>query len=83
VSRNRPGPRGAAAGLALAAVGVIYSRITGRRPESESESPAPGPQPREVGEPSAQGDDIPSEAVERARSELAEELARRAGRSDD
>jgi hypothetical protein len=81
VSRNRPGPRGAAAGLALAAVGVIYSRITGRRPESES--PAPGPQPREVGEPSAQGDDIPSEAVERARSELAEELARRAGRSDD
>jgi hypothetical protein len=79
LSRNRPGPRGAVAGLALAAAGVVYSRITGRRLGPE---PAPSPEPRDLGEPSAQGEDAPTEAVERARSELAEELARRAERGD-
>jgi hypothetical protein len=72
LSRGRPGGRGAAAGIALAAAGVIYSRLTGRRPTA--------PEAREgLGEPPLEGDSAPTDEVERARSDLADELARRAG----
>lgn len=73
MSRGRPGPRGAAAGVALAAAGVIYSRLTGRR------LPTSAAQREGLGEPPLEGDRAPTKDVERARSELADELARRAG----
>jgi hypothetical protein len=60
--------RGTIAGMALAAAGVFFSRFTGRRPAEPS---VPPPETDEGGIPS-------SDAVERARSELADELARRA-----
>jgi hypothetical protein len=67
--------RRTAAGLVLGAAGMLASRLSGRRDESG----APGPAP--VGDPP---DPAPSsEEVERARAELAEELARRSGRADN
>jgi len=74
LSRGRAGPRGAAAGIALAAAGVLYSRLTGRR------LPAAETQREGLGKPPLEGDSAPTEEVERARSELADELARRAER---
>lgn len=66
--------RRAAAGLVLGAAGMIASRLSGRRDESE---PASAP----VGDPP---DPAPSsDEVERARAELAEELARRSARADN
>jgi hypothetical protein len=85
LSRGRPGPRGAAAGIALAAAGMIYSRLTGRRPGDQAAvaaEAAPDPEPSGLGEPPLGEENAPSEAVERARSELADELARRAGRRE-
>jgi hypothetical protein len=81
LSRGRAGPRGAAAGIALAAAGVIYSRLTGRRLGAPDPGPDAEPQPRGLGEPPP-ADAAPGEDVERARSELADELARRAAHGD-
>jgi hypothetical protein len=71
MSPKRPGSRNAIAGLGLAAAGVVLRRLSGRR-HAEA---APAPAPAEPGS-------VDSAAVERARSELADELARRAARSD-
>jgi hypothetical protein len=54
---------------------MLASRLTGRRDES------PSPPPPPVGDPS--GAEPPSEEVERARAELAEELARRSAHADN
>jgi hypothetical protein len=62
--------RSAAASFALAAAGMIYSRLGGRRRQPEPEQQREG-----VGEPPASGTE-----VDRARSELADELRRRASR---
>jgi hypothetical protein len=73
MSPGRPGPRNAVAGLALAAAGVLYRRLTGRQPAPLDETPSlADPQP-------GRADDA---EVARARRELADELARRASRSD-
>jgi hypothetical protein len=64
-------PRNAIAGLGLAAAGIVYRRFSGRKQTVEPPAP-PAPQPEAA-------DDA---AVAQARSELAEELARRAARSD-
>jgi hypothetical protein len=64
--------RNAVAGVALAAAGMVYRRLTGRRP-----APAPAPAP-----PAPDRDSVDDADVARARSELAEELARRAARSE-
>ena len=86
MSRGRPGPRGAAAGIALAAAGMIYSRLTGRRlgsqPAPAAAKTGPDPEPTGLGDPPLAEENAPSEEVERARSELAEELQRRAGRGE-
>ncbi|MGZ4202221.1 MAG: hypothetical protein ACXVRH_09210 [Thermoleophilaceae bacterium] len=63
-------PRNAVAGLALAAAGVLYRRVTGRRPEP-AEPPAAPP-------PAADPERVDAADVARARDELADELARRA-----
>jgi hypothetical protein len=63
-------PRNALAGLGLAAAGMVYRRFSGRKQAVEPAPPAPPP------------DAVDDAAVAQARSELAEELARRAGRSD-
>jgi hypothetical protein len=85
LSRGRPGPRGAAAGIALAAAGMIYSRLTGRRlgtqPPAAAET-GPDPEQTGLGDPPLAAENAPSEELERARSELAEELQRRAGRGE-
>jgi hypothetical protein len=72
MSPKRPGSRNAIAGLGLAAAGVVFRRLSGRR----RAEPAPAPAP-------AGPESVDSAAVERARGELAEELARRAARSQD
>jgi hypothetical protein len=80
--RARQGSRGAAAGVALAAAGVIYSRLTGRRPAAQPAAAGdaePDSGPSGLGEPPLAEENAPTEEVERARSALAEELARRAG----
>ena len=85
MSGGRPGPRGAAAGIALAAAGMIYSRLTGRRPGSQPPAAAETgaePEPSGLGEPPLGEENAPSEEVERARSELADELERHAGRGE-
>jgi hypothetical protein len=71
-------PGRTATGLALGAAGMLYSRLSGRRPQQE--------QPKEQQEPQAQEQQTPTPPpevsrgeVERAKSELADELARRAG----
>jgi hypothetical protein len=73
MSRKVPGPRNALAGLGLAAAGMVYRRLSGRR--GAASPPAAEAQPEESG---SAGD----ATVARARSELAEELARRAARPD-
>jgi hypothetical protein len=62
--------RRAAAGLVLGAAGMLASRFKGRR-----EVPAAAVEPSEPTHS--------SEEVERARAELAEELARRSARADN
>jgi hypothetical protein len=64
--------RNAVAGVALAAAGVVYRRLTGRKA-----TPAPAP-----ATPAPDRDTVDEAEVTRARSELAEELARRAARSE-
>jgi hypothetical protein len=71
------GARRAVAGLALTAAGMLYSRLGGRR--RPHENPPPQPEPP-VAEP-VEADPSPDE-LKRARSELSEELARRAARAD-
>jgi hypothetical protein len=72
MSPKLPGSRNAIAGIGLAAAGMVYRRLSGRKP-----TVAPEPAPAEsVPQP------VDDAAVKRARSELAEELARRAARSD-
>ena len=63
-------PRNAVAGLALAAAGVLYRRVTGRRPEPE--------EPAEAAPPPVEPEQVDAADVARARDELADELARRA-----
>jgi hypothetical protein len=82
------GARRAVAGLALGAAGMLYSRLGGRReqpaagePEPERK-PAPEPEPPPEPEPREQPPEESPAEVERARSELADELARRATRSN-
>jgi hypothetical protein len=75
VSPRLPGSRNAIAGLGLAAAGVVIRRFSGRKPASQT--PAP-----EAAQPAPQADSADGAELSRARSELAEELARRASRSD-
>lgn len=72
MSPKLPGSRNAIAGIGLAAAGMVYRRLSGRKPAA-----APGPAPAE-----SAPEPVDDAAVKRARSELAEELARRAARSD-
>jgi hypothetical protein len=72
MSPKRPPSRNAIAGLGLAAAGVVFRRLSGRKQTTATPPPAPAPQPEAV-------DDA---AVAQARSELAEELARRAARGE-
>jgi hypothetical protein len=76
MSPKRPGSRNAIAGIGLAAAGMVYRRLSGRR---QADPPAPAPPPAAA---ESEPESVDDAAVERARSELAEELARRAGRSD-
>jgi hypothetical protein len=71
VSRRLPGSRSAIAGIGLAAAGAVYRRLSGRKPAAAPEAPAPAPGSERVD----------GTTVARARSELADELARRAARS--
>jgi hypothetical protein len=58
---------------------MLYSRLGGRR-EKPEQAPEPAPQPR-TPEPAVPGETVPTSAeIGRARSELSEELARRAAR---
>jgi len=70
-------PRRAAAGLVLGAAGMLASRLTGRR-EDPAANAAPANDPVDPAEATH-----PNEDVERARAELAEELARRSARADN
>jgi hypothetical protein len=70
---SRPGARNAVAGLALAAVGLLFRRR--RASDAPKALPAPAPKPEPSPDSVAQPD---SAEVERARGELADELARRA-----
>jgi hypothetical protein len=72
MSRKLPGSRNAIAGLGLAAAGIVYRRF--RR----QDEPVPAASPTE---PMDAGS-VDHAAVAQARSELADELARRAARSD-
>jgi hypothetical protein len=72
VSPRLPGSRNAIAGIGLAAAGVVLRRLGGRKPASAA------PPPASVAEPES----VDGADVARARSELAEELARRAARQD-
>ena len=68
-------PGRAATGLALGAVGVLYSRLSGRRAQQPAQPEAqPRPETAKAVPPEVSPDE-----VERAKSELADELARRAG----
>ena len=68
-------PGRAVTGLALGAAGMLYSRLSGRRPKQrEPEAPQPEQPQSEQISPEA-----PPAEVERAKTELADELARRAG----
>jgi hypothetical protein len=68
-------PGRAATGLALGAAGMLYSRLSGRRPRQEQ----PEQQEPQEQEPPAPAPEVSPGEVERAKSELADELARRAG----
>jgi hypothetical protein len=72
MSRRLPSPRNAIAGVGLAAAGMVYRRLSGRK-QADEEATAP------IAPEAVPVDDA---AVARARSELADELARRATRSD-
>jgi hypothetical protein len=78
------GARRTVAGLALGAAGMIYSRLGGKGAQAEPEpGPRQAPEPQEHA-PEAhphEGSASPEE-LKRARSELSEELARRAARVD-
>jgi hypothetical protein len=65
-------PGRAVTGLAIGAAGMLYSRLSGRRPQQDQQ---PSPQP----EPQPERPEVAPDEVERARTELADELARRAG----
>jgi hypothetical protein len=77
-------PRRTAAGLALGAAGMLYSRLGGKRSRQNQEPPPPPPpQPQPEADPPPQDASASPEEIERARSELSDELARRArGESD-
>ena len=64
-------PGRAVTGLAIGAAGMLYSRLSGRRPQQDQQ---PRPQPGRPERP-----EVAPDEVERARTELADELARRAG----
>ena len=70
MSRPRPALRGASAGFALAAAGIVYSRFGRCRPDA-----GPADKPARPPEEQVRADEIAA-----ARSQLAEALARRAGR---
>jgi hypothetical protein len=61
------------AGVALGAAGVLYSRLGGRRKQEPQTAPPQPPADAPEGKASTQ-------EVDQARSELSEELARRAAR---
>lgn len=65
-------PGRAVTGLAIGAAGMLYSRLSGRRPQQDQQ---PKPQP----ERQPERPEVAPDEVERARTELADELARRAG----
>jgi hypothetical protein len=74
------GARRALGGLALGAAGMLYSRLGGKRAEPGPARRAPSaPEPEEQ-HPHEGG--ASTEDLRRARSELSEELARRAARAD-
>jgi hypothetical protein len=77
--------RGAAASFALAAAGMIYSRLGGRRRQPEPEQKREGSGEQHGGSAESHegfGEQPASGAeVDRARSELADELRRRASRA--
>jgi hypothetical protein len=66
----RPRPRRAVAGVALAAVGMVYRRLTGREGNAPPPPPEPAPERAEDAE------------LAHARQELADALERRAARSE-
>jgi hypothetical protein len=68
---KRQGSRNALAGIGLAAAGMVYRRFSGRKQPDLTPAPAP---------PDVEA--VDDAAVAQARSELAEELARRAAHSD-
>jgi hypothetical protein len=72
MSPKLPGSRNALAGIGLAAAGMFYRRFR------KQDDPAPAPPPPAPVDAGAEDD----AAVAQARSELADELARRAARSD-
>lgn len=72
MSPSGNGARRAAAGLVVGAAGMLVSRLRGRRDAAEAPEPARHEVEAEPGERT-----VPSEELERARSELSEELARR------
>jgi hypothetical protein len=72
MSRKLPGSRNAIAGLGLAAAGMVYRRL---RKQDEPAAAPPPTAPADAGS-------VDDAAVARARSELADELARRAARSE-
>jgi hypothetical protein len=74
-------PRRAAAGLVLTAAGMIASRLSGRREEAAPDAAAPPVDPVDPVDPTEATHS--NEDVERARAELAEELARRSARADN
>jgi hypothetical protein len=71
-------PRRTVAGLALGAAGVLYSRLGGKREKPQPETPANAP----VGEVHPHEGAASQDELDRARSELNEELARLATRAD-
>jgi len=72
-------PRRTVAGLALGAAGVLYSRLGGKRSRPQPEK-APGPAP--AGEEHPHEGSASQDELDRARSELNDELARLATRAD-
>jgi hypothetical protein len=73
-------PRRAAAGIVLGAAGMLASRLTGRR---EDPAPAVASTNDQVDPADPVEATHSSEDVERARAELAQELARRSARADN
>jgi hypothetical protein len=63
------------AGLALAAAGMLYRRVTGRKPEATPVAPT-----SPAGRAPADSDQVDDAQLAQARNELADELGRRASR---